>query len=64
MKHTTRIALLIAGTLLGPTLVNVAPALSVSIDFEGGSAKVEGIDQQERLVRIVPTPHPDRGWQC
>jgi len=41
-----------------------APPLEVSIDFEGGSAQVESIDQEARLVKIVPTPHADRGWHC
>ncbi len=39
-------------------------ALSVSIDFPGGSGKVIEIDQESRLIRLVPTPHKDRGWQC
>ena len=43
-----------------------APAadLKVVTDFPGGSARVEGIDQKTRTVRIVPTPHADRGWVC
>jgi hypothetical protein len=45
-------------------VAHAAPPLEVSIDFEGGSAEVESIDQDARLVRIVPTLHPDRGWQC
>lgn len=38
--------------------------LDVDIDFPGGSAVVEQIDQQERLIRILPSDHPQRGWRC
>jgi hypothetical protein len=38
--------------------------LAVRIDFSGGSAVVEGIDQQRRLIRISPSNHKDRGWVC
>lgn len=38
--------------------------LRVSIDFPGGSGKVETLDQQQRLIRLRPTPHENRGWQC
>lgn len=40
------------------------PTLTVSADFPGGSAVVQEIDQQARRVKIVPTPHVDRGWVC
>jgi len=40
------------------------PALAVESSFEGGSGLVQGIDQQKRLIRLVPTPHKDRGWAC
>lgn len=39
-------------------------ALKVSIDFPGGSAVVQELDQQQRRIRIVPTTHADRGWVC
>lgn len=42
----------------------VAGDLAVSIDLPGGSAKVQVIDQQARRVRIEPTPHTGRGWNC
>ena len=42
----------------------ISGELRVVTDFEGGSAKVETLDQEKRLVRIVPTPHADRGWRC
>jgi hypothetical protein len=41
-----------------------APALKVSIDFPGGSAVVQELDQQARRIKIVPTAHADRGWVC
>ncbi len=38
--------------------------LTVTSDFPGGSAQVQAIDQQARLLRVVPAAHPDRGWAC
>lgn len=38
--------------------------LTVSIDFPGGSGEVLDIDQEARTIRLVPTPHRDRGWSC
>jgi len=38
--------------------------LRVSTDFEGGSARVESIDQAGRVVRFVPGGDPARGWPC
>jgi len=38
--------------------------LSVAIDFPGGSGDVIEMDQKARLIRLVPTPHKDLGWQC
>lgn len=38
--------------------------LGVEIDFPGGSGEVESLDQQHRVVRLRPTPHKDRGWEC
>ena len=40
------------------------PTLAVDIDFSGGSAVVEAIDQEERLIRILPSDHPRHGWRC
>jgi hypothetical protein len=40
------------------------PALAVESRFPGGSALVEGIDQQNRVIRVKPTPHADLGWIC
>jgi len=38
--------------------------LAIHTDFSGGSAEVEDIDQERRLLRIKPTPHKNRGWIC
>ncbi len=40
------------------------PPLAVDIDFPSGSAQILEIDSRQRLVRLVPTPHKDRGWAC
>jgi hypothetical protein len=50
--------------LLCSLLLTAQPGpLAVSTDFPGGSAQAE-IDQQQRLIRLVPTAHKDRGWDC
>jgi hypothetical protein len=53
---------------LAPVLLFSAPVaagdLAVGIDFPGGSAAVESIDQEKRLIRLSPTAHKDRGWVC
>jgi len=41
-----------------------AAELRVSTDFEGGSAKVEAIDQAARVIRFMPDGDPRRGWAC
>ncbi len=57
--------MLAAGVLVGPVPGSAfAAELRVTADFEGGSAKVETLDQENRLVRISPAPHADRGWRC
>src|SRR4051812_27409642 len=47
-------------------LAGSAPAmdLRVSTDFEGGSARVESVDQAARVIRFVPGGDPGRGWPC
>ena len=47
--------------------VLACPALaeiSVSTDFEGGSAAIVAIDQAKPQVRIMPRSHEGRGWPC
>jgi hypothetical protein len=56
-------AALVATWLCGAPPV-AASELAVSIDFEGGSAHVESIDQRQRVVRLTPSFHPGRGWRC
>jgi hypothetical protein len=41
-----------------------AGELRVSTDFEGGSARVESIDQVTRSIRVMPGGDPARGWPC
>ena len=41
-----------------------AADLAVSIDFPCGSGKVQEIDQASRTIRLEPTPHKGRGWNC
>lgn len=38
--------------------------ISVTSDFEGGSAAVKRIDQMARSIRLSPTAHEGRGWVC
>ena len=38
--------------------------LTVSTDFPGGSGTVAAIDQDQAVIRLDPTDHPDRGWRC
>ena len=51
-------------SLLAVLPVRAQPALKVSADFPGGSARVETIDQEKRSIRVGPQPHLDRGWAC
>lgn len=46
------------------TAVSVAGEVRVNTDFEGGSARVESIDQATRTVRFMPGGDPQRGWPC
>ncbi len=50
--------------LLLLTYASAAAELRVSTDFEGGSAKVEAIDQAARVIRFMPDGDPQRGWPC
>lgn len=38
--------------------------LSVTSEFEGGSARVLSIDQATRTIRFMPAGDPERGWPC
>jgi hypothetical protein len=39
-------------------------ALTVSTNFEGGSARVIAINADAQVVRVMPAGDPDRGWPC
>lgn len=60
-----RVLICVATVLLaGPTARAEPTELIVETDFPGGSAEVERIDQEERVIRLRPTVHEDRGWDC
>ena len=42
----------------------LAGELKVSVDFEGGSARVVSVDSQRRVVAFTPGGGPSRGWPC
>lgn len=46
-----------------PLLAEAAP-LKVVSDFPGGSAKVENIDQEKRIIRLSPAGAAERGYVC
>jgi len=54
---------ILLGAVLSAFAVSAAE-LRVSTDFEGGSARVESIDQATRMVRFMPGGDPQRGWPC
>jgi hypothetical protein len=53
-----------AWLFLALTRCAAASEISISTDFPGGSGEVVNIDQTSRLVQLLPTAHPDRGWVC
>jgi hypothetical protein len=55
------------GSALAVLLLGVsAPAMDLQVrtDFEGGSVRVESIDQASRVIRFMPGGDPERGWPC
>ena len=46
------------------SVAGFAADLRVSTDFEGGSAKVESIDQTASVIRFMPGGDPQRVWPC
>ncbi|HZZ73292.1 MAG TPA: M14-type cytosolic carboxypeptidase [Pirellulales bacterium] len=56
------LAVVASGILGAPGALDAESELKVTSDFSGGSGLVEKIDQAARLIRLTPTPHPDRGW--
>lgn len=55
---------LLAASFLGFTALPLQAGISVSTDFEGGSAIIESIDTESRIVRFMPGGDPQRGWPC
>jgi hypothetical protein len=61
----TFLAALLAGTGAAENPAPPSPGeLRVRTDFEGGSARVEAIDQAARVIRFMPGGDPERGWPC
>ncbi len=57
---------LIAAVLLAAAIASphARAEITISTDFEGGSAKVVAIDQATKTLRITPGGDPARGWPC
>lgn len=41
-----------------------AEELRLETDFPGGSGEMQGIDQEKRILRVIPTQHKQKGWNC
>ena len=54
----------IAGPALRPTVLDAAEPLSVTTDFEGGSAKIVDVDDVTRTIHVMPGGDAVRGWPC
>jgi hypothetical protein len=44
--------------------IGLAAELRVSTEFEGGSARIESVDSDARVIRFMPGGDPERGWPC
>ena len=64
MKPSISRALYAASAILVLAGPASAMDLRVSTDFEGGSARVESVDQAARVIRFMPGGDPGRGWPC
>lgn len=53
-----------AVSLIVALVGSVRGELTVSSDFENGSAVVDGIDQASATIRFHPAGDPQRGWPC
>jgi hypothetical protein len=49
---------------IGGGLHQARAEISAHADFEGASAKILAIDQEKKIVRIMPAGDPERGWPC
>jgi hypothetical protein len=53
---------LLAGSI--PSRTHAQSALTVTTDFEGGSARILEVDSANRTIRIAPGGNGNRGWVC
>lgn len=58
------VRLLLALVLVAGAAPPARGQIAVVAEFEGASAKVLLLDQEKRLVRIMPAGDPARGWPC
>ncbi len=58
------IALVLPAGLMSTYTTVARGELSVSIDFPGGSGRVEQIDQVERKIVLKPSKLENKGWEC
>ena len=59
-----RLILCVSGLAIVILSRSLRAEITVSTDFEGGSAKVVAIDQRAKTVRLTPGGDPSRGWPC
>jgi hypothetical protein len=65
MKHGNgRTVAFAAALVISLTAAPGKAALTVSTNFEGGSAKVVAISDNPQSVQIEPGGNPERGWPC
>ncbi|MDQ3625140.1 MAG: M14-type cytosolic carboxypeptidase [Verrucomicrobiota bacterium] len=65
VPHPGQAARRCASTLALIFVAFSAPAtITVSTDFEGGSATIEALDPAAQTIRLRPAGDPARGWPC
>lgn len=57
-------AIVLCLALAGFVASSSVAEVRVSTDFEGGSARVESVDEAARTIRFMPGGDPQRGWPC
>jgi hypothetical protein len=62
-SFAARAAAIIAVVLAAGSFAQAAE-IRASTDFDGGSARVESVDQDARVIRMMPGGDPQRGWPC
>jgi hypothetical protein len=62
MTFTYRLILMVAVVLQTPS--RLRGEIHVEIDFPGGSGEVIAIDQVKPEIRLRPSTHMDKGWDC